>query len=141
MCVLNVLTSVFVERARELSNLDRDLVIQSEIKQNEAFIKEMSAIFEEADTDGSGIMTWAKFHEYLKDDHVQAYLRTQKLEITEAHELFRLLAAENDETVDIAEFVIGCMRLKGQAKSADMAILLRETRQIHKKVRQMTTKV
>ena len=46
--VLNVLTSAFVQRACELSRLDRDLAIQSELVSDESFTAEMKSIFEEA---------------------------------------------------------------------------------------------
>lgn len=133
--VLNVLTSVFVERAREASSLDRDLVIQAEMRQNAAFIREMREIFENADADGTGSISWSKFKEYMQHEQVQAYFATQELDTSEAHELFRLLAAGDSNTVDIEEFVMGCMRLKGQAKSADVAILLRATKLSHRKLR------
>eukprot|EP00437_Effrenium_voratum_P010120 CAMPEP_0181440368 /NCGR_PEP_ID=MMETSP1110-20121109/22931_1 /TAXON_ID=174948 /ORGANISM="Symbiodinium sp., Strain CCMP421" /LENGTH=255 /DNA_ID=CAMNT_0023564169 /DNA_START=115 /DNA_END=878 /DNA_ORIENTATION=- len=45
--VLNVLTSAFVQRACELSRLDRDLAIQSELVSDESFVAEMKSIFEE----------------------------------------------------------------------------------------------
>merc|ERR1712228_1144168 len=75
--VLNVLTGIFVERAQELSGLDRDLVIQGEIKRNDAFLTEMKGIFEEADVDQSGSISWEEFKEYLKNAEVKAYLATQ----------------------------------------------------------------
>eukprot|EP00928_Gymnodinium_smaydae_P031275 TRINITY_DN22_c0_g2_i1.p1 TRINITY_DN22_c0_g2~~TRINITY_DN22_c0_g2_i1.p1 ORF type:complete len:732 (+),score=185.01 TRINITY_DN22_c0_g2_i1:301-2196(+) len=140
--VLNVLTSVFVERARELSALDRDLAIQAELKQNEAFIREMREIFEEADADGSGSITWVKFKAYLENEQVRAYFATHNLDTSEAHELFRLLAGDSGEDcVDIEEFVMGCMRLKGQAKSADMMVLLRETKILNRKLRTLAQRV
>merc|ERR1719191_1059782 len=67
--VLNVLTSVFVERAREQSRLDRDLKIQSEMQESQALLTELKVIFEEVDTDGSGQITWEKFKEYVKEPH------------------------------------------------------------------------
>merc|ERR1719410_1343867 len=59
--VLNVLTGIFVERACEFSSLDKDLVVQSEMKRNENFLVEMQKLFDEADTNGSGRVTWQEF--------------------------------------------------------------------------------
>merc|ERR1719464_1702594 len=70
MGVLNVLTSAFVQRACELSKLDRDLVIQSELASNESFVAEMNHIFEEVDIDGTGRITWEEFRQFLKNDDV-----------------------------------------------------------------------
>merc|ERR1719410_2320900 len=63
--VLNVLTGIFVERACELSGLDRDLVVQSEMKRNESFLVEMKRIFEEVDEHRSGTITWKEFKTYM----------------------------------------------------------------------------
>jgi len=51
IALLNVLTGIFVERACELSGLDRDLVIQAESLRRESFLEEMKHIFEDADAD------------------------------------------------------------------------------------------
>lgn len=131
--VLNVLTSVFVERANELSRLDRDLVIQSEMVSNEAFLNEMQAIFQEVDAHCTGKITWQDFHEYLQNEHVQAYFATQQLDTSDARELFNLLDVDQNEEVTVEEFVMGCMHLRGQAKSSDVATLLRENRKASQK--------
>uniref|UniRef100_A0A7R9ZW58 EF-hand domain-containing protein n=1 Tax=Pyrodinium bahamense TaxID=73915 RepID=A0A7R9ZW58_9DINO len=126
--VLNVLTSAFVQRACELSRLDRDLVIQSEMISDEAFTAEMKGIFEEVDIDGEGKITWQKFREYLQNEDVQAYFATQQLDTTDARELFNLLDVGKNEEVGIEEFIMGCKKLRGQAKSSDVATLLRESK-------------
>merc|ERR1719362_1856280 len=72
--VLNVLTGIFVERANELTGLDRDLVVQSEFRRNEMFVEGMTRIFQEADKDGSGGISWEEFRSYLKNARVKAYL-------------------------------------------------------------------
>merc|ERR1719320_369949 len=94
--VLNVLTGIFVERAQELSGLDRDLVIQGEMKRSEAFLAEMKGIFEEADTDRSGTISWIEFKQYLKKPEVKAYLATQQLDCYDARQLFNILGLEDD---------------------------------------------
>jgi len=142
ICVLNVLTSVFVQRANELVKLDRDLVIQCQLVSNENFCNEMKSIFEEADTDGTGAITREKFLCYLRDENVQAYFTTHQLDTTEAHDLFDLMLdsdkkrrspEDQDPVVLIEDFVLGCMRLRGQAKSSDVATLLRDSKRLGEK--------
>lgn len=142
ICVLNVLTSVFVQRANELVKLDRDLVIQCQLVSNENFCNEMKLIFEEADTDGTGAITQEKFLCYLQDENVQAYFTTHQLDTTEAHDLFDLMLdsdkrrrspEDQDPVVLIEDFVLGCMRLRGQAKSSDVATLLRDSKRLGEK--------
>jgi len=131
--VLNVLTSAFVQRACELSRLDRDLVIQSELVSNESFVAEMKGIFEEVDVLGTGCINWDQFRAFIKNEEVQAYFNTQQLDTSDARELFNLLDQDGDGEVCIEEFILGCKKLKGQAKSSDVATLLRESKRANHK--------
>jgi hypothetical protein len=128
--LLNVLTSVFVERAREMSKLDVDLVIQGEMNSQQAFYEAMIRVFQEVqEKNGSSTdrITWQMFSEYLGDEHVRAYLATQQLDTWEARDLFDHLEA-GERGVTLEEFVVGCAKLRGQAKSTHVATLLRETK-------------
>jgi len=127
--VLNVLTGIFVERACELSGLDRDLVVQSEMKRNETFLVEMKRIFEEADADHSGTITWQEFKKYMENPRVQAYFSTKQLDAFDARSLFELFSQDHAEEIGIEEFVMGCQRLKGMARSVDLLAVLRESRE------------
>jgi len=131
--VLNVLTSAFVQRACETSRLDRDLVIQSEMVSNESFVAEMKGIFEEVDVLGTGCINWEQFRAFIKNVEVQAYFSTQQLDTSDARELFNLLDQDGDGEVCIEEFILGCKKLRGQAKSSDVASLLRESKRSNHK--------
>jgi len=139
--VLNVLTGIFVERACELSGLDQDLVIQSQMKRNETFNNEMKRIFEEADSDGSGTLTWEEFKFYLENDRVKAYLSAQQLDAFDARTFFDILNGGNGNEMNIEQFIVGCQRLKGQAKSVDLVALLHETRSMSRKLKMFMRKM
>jgi len=131
--VLNVLTGAFVQRACEFSKLDRDLVVQSELNAHQAFLSTMKGIFEEVDGDGTGKITWHKFREYLQNEHAQAYFSAHQLDTSDARELFLLLDLDEDEEVGIEDFILGCKRLRGQARSSDVQTLLRESKRMGQK--------
>jgi hypothetical protein len=131
---LNVLTSLFVERARELSRSDRDLATQAELASQEAFIVEMRRIFEEVDEDKDGMITWEKFRDYLKNERAQAFFTTQALDTSDAAGLFNLLDKEGKGKIKVEDFALGCMRLRGQAKSSEVATLMRESRKASRKL-------
>jgi len=131
--MVNVVTGAFVQRACELSKIDRDLVIQGEMVAHESFIAEMKGIFEEVDQDGEGKITWDKFRKFMENDHVQAYFATQQLDTSDARELFTLLDTDGNGSVGLEEFVMGCQRLRGQAKSSDVAALQREQQRSSRK--------
>ncbi|CAK0860108.1 unnamed protein product [Prorocentrum cordatum] len=135
--VLNVLTSVFVERARELSRLDREMATQGELASQEVFLAEMRTIFEEVDDEEAGRITWQKFRDYLKNDRAQAFFATQQLDTSDAARLFSLLEQDEEGAVKIEEFALGCMRLRGPAKSSDVAALLKEARVQRRSAREL----
>uniref|UniRef100_A0A7S0AQT2 EF-hand domain-containing protein n=1 Tax=Pyrodinium bahamense TaxID=73915 RepID=A0A7S0AQT2_9DINO len=133
--VLNVLTGIFVERACEMSGLDRDLVIQTQLKRDETFLTEMTRIFQEADADGSGTVTWEEFKGYLENDRVKAYFTAQQLDAFDARTLFDILNDGNGDEMNIQSFIVGCQRLKGLAKGVDLVAVLQETRLLNRKVK------
>uniref|UniRef100_A0A7S0AQ50 EF-hand domain-containing protein n=1 Tax=Pyrodinium bahamense TaxID=73915 RepID=A0A7S0AQ50_9DINO len=139
--VLNVLTGIFVERACELSGLDRDLVIQTQLKRDETFLMEMQRIFEEADADGSGSISWEEFKGYLENDRVKAYLSAQQLDAFDARTFFDILNGESGNEMSIEQFIVGCQRLRGQAKSVDLVALLHETRSMSRKLKMFMRKM
>jgi len=128
MAVLNVVTAVFVEYAMKMAADDRDLVIQDYIDKESKFSKDAAAVFQEADLDANGSITFDEFTQHLEDLRVQAFLRSMELDGIEAVRLFKLLDADGNGAIEIDEFVQGCMCLRGNAKTLDLAMLLWEQR-------------
>eukprot|EP00746_Dinoflagellata_sp_MGD_P141695 gnl/MRDRNA2_/MRDRNA2_74764_c0_seq4.p2 gnl/MRDRNA2_/MRDRNA2_74764_c0~~gnl/MRDRNA2_/MRDRNA2_74764_c0_seq4.p2 ORF type:complete len:124 (-),score=30.95 gnl/MRDRNA2_/MRDRNA2_74764_c0_seq4:68-439(-) len=85
-------------------------------------------LMEEADQDNSGTITWEEFEQHARDARVQAYFNSLDLDVSEAQGLFSLLDIEDTGSVEIDDFVMGCLRLKGQAKAIDLATLIYENK-------------
>merc|ERR1719335_1482575 len=83
----------------------------------------MLRVFEELDTNHSGSLSLEEFEQHIQDENILAYLSTLELDINQVRTLLTLLDLDQNGEVDIEEFVSGCLRLKGGAKSMDMAIL------------------
>lgn len=139
--VLNVLTGIFVERACELSGLDKDLVIQAEIRRSESFLVEMKRIFQEADADHSGKMSWPEFRNYMQNPRMRAYFATKQLDAYDARTFFDMMRDEGSEEVDLQTFMLGCLRMKGMAKSVDLLAVLRETRETKRTLKDLVRKL
>lgn len=131
--VLNVVTGVFVSSAMEAAAADRDNVIQEEMSRQNSYVNDIKRMFHEADKDRSGTVSASEFESHLNDNRVKAYFNALELDVTEARGLFRLLDLDESGHVDIDEFVVGCMRLKGQAKSIDVATLMYENKRMMSK--------
>jgi len=119
--VLNVITGLFVEQALQIR--DRELVGQAEMDKIDRFLKDMRDIFTEADTDLSGVITREELDHFLSQDQVLAYMATHQLDVSDLSTMFRLLNQDNTGEIGMEEWLIGCLRLKGAAKTLDMMLL------------------
>jgi len=131
----NIITGIFVDTAIQSAQNDRDEVIQSELLQAEGVLQQMREVFGDADTDGDGEITFEELNSHLNDEHVRAHLAALGLQLEEARGLFRLLDTDKSGSLSVEEFLLGCMRLKGTARSIDLATLKYESRKMHTTLR------
>jgi len=134
LALLNVVTAVFVETAMSRSQNDREFVVQQEIEQKQEFVLLMQQVFEELDTNQSGALTLNEFEKHIDDEKIMAYLSTLQLDIGQIRTLFTLLDVDHTGGVDLDEFVSGCLRLRGTARSLDMAVIKYQTEWIIRKL-------
>merc|ERR1711904_254479 len=91
---------------------------------------EFLRMFHEADADGNGAVSWDEFTTHMEDDRVKAYFKVLDLNIDQAEQVFHLLDPHNTGEVSIDDFVRGCVRMKGGAKSIDIQTLLWQNKAI-----------
>lgn len=122
--VMNILTGVFIGNASCIA--DRDISIHKENSKLDTFVHEMIHLFNEFELDTHGSISWQAFKTYISDHKVQAYLASHDLETTHGILLFDLLDRDHSGYIDVHEFVIGMVRLKGNAKALDARIIERD---------------
>mmetsp|Transcript_140332 Transcript_140332/g.448506 ORF Transcript_140332/g.448506 Transcript_140332/m.448506 type:complete len:262 (+) Transcript_140332:1100-1885(+) len=122
--VLNVVVGAFVATATEIASKDREAFVKAEIQQLELATHRIKTFFHEADKDNSGTLSWTEFRHHLKHPHVRAYFQGMGLDVSQAHLLFELLDADENDAVTIKEFLDGCLHLKGEARSLDMNMMM-----------------
>mmetsp|Transcript_45151 Transcript_45151/g.98166 ORF Transcript_45151/g.98166 Transcript_45151/m.98166 type:complete len:536 (-) Transcript_45151:118-1725(-) len=130
LAVLNIITGVFVTGAIATAQNDTDLVIENELDKQSYVAKKILLEFSNADKDQSGFLDREEFRRHVENPRVAAYFRHLGLDVSEAWGLFRLLDTVDDGRVDLDEFIMGCMRLKGAAKGVDVATLLYENKRM-----------
>lgn len=123
IAVMNVVQGLFLQSALEQAQTDQDHVIQLRLKEKQQFVDRLHELFERLDSSKDGSISLCEFETHLKDEHMQAFLQTFEIENTDAWTLFKLLDADGGGAVDMNEFVEGCIRLKGTAKSVQVAQL------------------
>merc|ERR1711988_2069835 len=77
-------------------------------------------VFEVADEDGSGSLTQLEVREAIQNPEVANRLRLIDFPVEDPDEVFMLLDVDQTGELSIDEFISGCMRLKGPAKSKDL---------------------
>merc|ERR1712107_76711 len=65
--------------------------------------------------------TVAELEGALENETVQAYMTTLDIDTTNAWLLFKLLDVEARGFVDLGQFVTGCLKLRGNAKTIHIA--------------------
>lgn len=135
--IMNTITGLFVEQAKRATAMDLENVVQDTISKNANMVTHLEQIFHEADSQGSGSLTWSELQQHLLDARVRAYFKTLDIDYQDLKTFFELLqdnADEEEPAVDIASFVSACMRLKGNAKSVDVMALRYEQRKLQDKL-------
>jgi hypothetical protein len=124
--VLNVVIGTVVDVTSGVAARDRDRMVDAEMSSLKDYASDIKTFFKQADADGSGQLSWEEFRTHLENDRVKAYFQTLDLDIRKAHTLFSLLDSNDSGEVGIEEFLDGCLRLRGQAKSLDLNLLIHQ---------------
>merc|ERR1719440_2060096 len=83
-------------------------------------MRDLADLFKEGDVDGNGHFTLEELVQHCKNPRFCAYLSTHALDASDARVLFDMLDEDDSGEVDIEEFVLGAMKLKGPARCLDM---------------------
>eukprot|EP00969_Alexandrium_andersonii_P224421 9911471-Alexandrium_andersonii.AAC.1 len=74
----------------------------------------------------------------MQDKSLTAYFQALDMTVDEAWNFFKLLDVSGTNVIDADDFVSGCMRLRGTARSIDMHMLLYESRWVMRKLSMIT---
>merc|ERR1712187_500410 len=124
--LMNILTGIFVANTKEVSRIDRDLVIRAQLNDRKSFANQLKNVLKSIDVDNTGTISKRELAEHLTSDEIDAYLKTLDVTVSDAQGVFKLLDVEGTGEVNIDEFVLSLMRFQGSARAVDVATLLYE---------------
>merc|ERR1719343_1779496 len=124
--LMNILTGIFVANTKEVSQVDRDLVIRAQLKDRKSFANQLKKVLRSIDKDDSGSISKHELLEHLASSEFYAYLKTLDVTVSDAQGVFKLLDVNGTGEVNIDEFVLSLMRFQGSARAVDVATLLYE---------------
>lgn len=128
--VMPTITGLFVEATINQSHHDRTLRIQSELDKKEQYIDNLRRIFYDFDSNRDGVVTLHEFVEALGNQEMQAFLNSLNIDASDAEVFFRMLTEHTaDKMVDLETFVVGCIKLRGEAKAMDIFLII--SQQMH----------
>merc|ERR1712019_227968 len=124
--LMNILTGIFVANTKEVSRIDRDLVIRAQLNDRRSFANQLKNVLTSVDKDATGTISKQELMDHLTTDETDAYLKTLDVTASDAQGVFKLLDVTGTGEVSIDEFVLSLMRFQGGARAVDVATLLYE---------------
>jgi len=136
---LNIITSMFVEKAMFVARPDIEARIQQQQEQDLDRSRELfEVVRKHLDVNGTGEVTQEQFYDAMRDPSVRAAFTVREVPIRDAEMFFNVMASGGEESVCVEAFVAGCMRMRGHAMSSDLQILivdvLRQSKDLHELV-------
>merc|ERR1712048_1548851 len=127
--ILNVLIGTFVQKASQIELWDRELALMATDLHHQTQNETYKMLFKEIDADGSGSISLTELKHRLSGPHsdkrIQNYFRHLGIDIdTAAHEILVALDNNGDGVLSLDEFVMGCRKLQGVAKPAQLEQLM-----------------
>jgi hypothetical protein len=126
LCVLNILTGVFVENANKITGHDEANMLSAEMEERTRFNKTLLEIFEEVCENDEGVLDFEGFQAIVADESIKAELNKLGVDVDEetAPQFFATIDFDNDGLISCEDFQSGIYRMHGPAQSIDMAQLI-----------------
>jgi Ca2+-binding EF-hand superfamily protein len=125
LAMLNVVTGVFIDSV--MSNA-------SQAHEQEQ-IAHVQNLFNKLDIDHSGEITWPDFERQLQQKEMRDFFKTIDVDIDKARSLFDLLDLDDSGSVDVGEFMDGCLRIWAPAKGLDLRMIMRDVNRVAQMLR------
>jgi Ca2+-binding EF-hand superfamily protein len=132
--VANIVNGVFVDGAIELSKRDRTMMMQKQKEDNENKERHVIDLLTLMDTDGDQLITFDEFLLSLEEQEVRDYMAALEVDISDVKLFFQMMDRDGSGTVDIMEFTSGIRKLRGEAKSVDIHMMIHENKKLFKLV-------
>merc|ERR1712008_184711 len=128
IALLNTVIAVFIKCAFVQFDHDREFIVRQEQQEKRDYLLSVKQIFMELDTDLSGHLNLDELVQHLKNPEIAAYFTRLGVDTDEVQSVFFLMDEDHSNTISLEEFMWGCFRLRGSAKTLDLEILRQDVR-------------
>lgn len=118
--LLNLVVGVIVENTLASAKVNETKMKKKRERDRMRILNHLREFFEQSDEDGSGTLTLEEVQQAMKDPEAMNKLKLIDLPLEDPMEIFTLLDVDQSGELSIDEFISGCMRIKGNAKSKDL---------------------
>ena len=84
-------------------------------------------MFHTIDDDGSGEISGSEIQAMMDDEEFQAYMSHLNIAVDDMMDIFEVFDKDGSGSVSVDEFVTGCLRVKGTAKTIDVMRVKNDT--------------
>ncbi|CAE7943903.1 unnamed protein product, partial [Symbiodinium necroappetens] len=123
--VMNVVTAVFCQSAIDGAQNDHASKVHAILSNKEEHLGKIRALFSQFGAE-DGVITFDLFREKIKSPEVRHYFQTLGLDVWDAWSFFKLLDEDAGGAVEIEEFLMGCLLLRGQATAMDVGKIIND---------------
>lgn len=120
--ILNIIVGVVCDSSLQTAIADKKQERKIIEKDRQRVFQQLRDIFEEADADGSGTLTLQEVVEATLKPEIYSKLKLIGFPVDNPSEVFELLDFDETGELAIEEFITGCNRMRGQAKSKDLLV-------------------
>jgi len=117
---MNLVVGVVIESTFRTANEDAIKIKGGQDRNRRLVFKQLREIFVTADKDGNGTLSLGEVKEAITKPEVYSKLQMIDFPVDDPDKVFRLLDYDDSGELTIEEFIAGCIRMKGQAKSKDL---------------------
>lgn len=126
LLVFNVVTAIIIDCTSQRAKTIREFVIHQQVTCQQQFCETMKSIFKEIDLDDSGSITKHEMLNALDLRDIGPYFSGLGIDVHQAEDMFDVLDQDGSGCVSKREFMLGCLRLKGEARGMDVAVIMRD---------------
>lgn len=135
--VTNVVTSLFIEATMQMAANDSTMGIQNELNKKDSHIERLSLLFKDLDANHDGVISYRDLVATINDPRMMAFTSSLGIDLCDVKSVFQLLSGNLRKPIDLETFVVGCIKLKGEAKAVDMHKMLNQQAEVILQLRRM----
>jgi hypothetical protein len=123
LCVMNIITGVFVENANRTTTQDDENMVAEEFETRKRWFEEVQQLFQTSRNETKREIDLAEFESWTVNPMIQTRFRKLGLDVDDrnARAVFNLLDIDGTGSIDFDKFALGIEQLHGHARSLDIA--------------------